>query len=207
LGVLKLDQAKANEAAAQRATLRALGKGQLNNVNPEELRQTGNPMLTDAADRIIKLPDGKQALVQNKEDVKELRDKVSTVTPIFGLLDKLEKIGSKAIVSPQANELAQAIRGQISILLKKNTELQKMFSQAPGKEGEKFSLMDMIENPKEFKNLLGDSGKTAQLKSFIMDTLGAELDAKLSGGYKRFTPRRNRSLWRTPHGRNGKCRF
>jgi len=187
LGVLKVEQSKANEAAAQRAAIRKLGQGNLEGINPEELRATGNPQLTDAADRMIRLPSGKQRLANRKEDVKDLTDKIATVQPIYDGLTRLSKYGPADMLDPKKREQVDFIRQALAVSLKKNTELNRMFASA-GKEGDGFNLMDLIENPKEFRNIFGESGKVELLRNYVEDTLNAELNAKLSGGYQKYTP-------------------
>jgi hypothetical protein len=183
-------QKEATDAAAQKAALLRVGTPGAAPINPEILIGMGGAA-KEVGERLIRLPDGRQVLITRKEDVGPLTDEVATISPIRGLLKELDTLSKNpnAMTSPVLADKAQAIRAKLVPLLKENQNVKKLMEGATGKDGEKFSLLDSVEDPTAFKNLLGDAKLNASLVKYLDDKLDAKLTAKASNYAPAFTPK------------------
>ena len=181
LGQLKQQQDALKAEIAKKAALSQVGMPGVQ-VNPEGLPE-------ETRERLIVLPNGQQRLVRNKLDVKEITDEISTIKPIYNQLEELERLGASAMVPfSKENQKADAIRANIAMLLKENQNVAKLF-QGGGKDGDKVSVLQQFENPKDFKGLLGNPGENQLLRNFLMDKLEGKLSAKLSNYQAPYKPK------------------
>lgn len=154
-----------------------LASGNGRGVNPEYLDK-------ETRERLVQLPSGRQALGYTPEDAKVIKEQFASLDPILTSLDKLDQIGTAALVPGSAAEAkARAIQAQLVPLINENAGLKRL------SEEDIHNIRNMINDPTQFRNLLGGKAKSEEFRQFVEDKLQSTLKNRLEGYKTPFKPK------------------
>lgn len=127
-------------------------------------------------ERVVQIPGGGIRLALTKDGAKEMREQIQSVQPIFDSLNRLQSLGTSALVpGTLAHQQAEAIRSQLIPLVNENAGLKRLSGEDIG------NIKQMFTDPTKFSSILGNA-KTASFKAFLQDKLMSTMGSQLEGG-------------------------
>lgn len=126
---------------------------------------------------LVRLPNGQYRPAYSPEAAQEVRGQLQTISPILDSLDKLSKLGPKALIpGSDENRQAKSLRAGLVPLINENAGLKRL------SEEDIKNITQQIQDPTSFADFFNGKNRSDALKQLLSDKLTAAFQNQLIGG-------------------------